>query len=190
MQSAGLGRYARQNGFQRWNESQKEPEIRSKLNGGFGKAGVKGRDERKERALDTVLPKQTLLYALFTAKGPKKSLDKADAVIHGATLLLVHNQTVSDLAATTKTRQGWGTLLKIPSEDKQTAEKGLIPCEKSEKHTSGAKATADSIDFMPGIYPRPTARGSFSAACKVMPFQNIDLIRLSYTYDVVFHYFS
>jgi len=65
--------------------TERTSEIRSKLNGGFGKAGVKGRDERKERALDTVLPKQTLPYAFFTAKGPKKSLDKADAVIHGAT---------------------------------------------------------------------------------------------------------
>jgi hypothetical protein len=45
---------------------------RSRLNGGFGKAGVKGRDERKERALDTVLPKQTLPHALFTAEGGEK----------------------------------------------------------------------------------------------------------------------
>jgi hypothetical protein len=55
--------------------SERTSEIRSKLNGGFGKAGVKGRDERKERALDTVLPKQKPLYALFTAKSPKQSLD-------------------------------------------------------------------------------------------------------------------
>jgi hypothetical protein len=33
---------------------------------------IMGRDERKERALDTVLPKQTLLLALFTAKSHKK----------------------------------------------------------------------------------------------------------------------
>jgi hypothetical protein len=33
----------------------------------------------------------------------------------------------------------------------------------SEKHTSVAKATTDSIDFMPGINPRPTARGCFHA---------------------------
>src|SRR5271157_6524845 len=64
--------------------SERTSEIRSKLKAGFGKAGVKGRDERKERALDTVLPKQTLPYALFTAKRRKKSLDKADDVIHGA----------------------------------------------------------------------------------------------------------
>jgi hypothetical protein len=30
------------------------------------------------------LPKQTLPHALLTAKSPKKSLDKADTVIHGA----------------------------------------------------------------------------------------------------------
>ena len=64
--------------------SERTSEIRSKLNCGFGKDGVKGRDERKVRALDTVLPKQTLPHALFTTKDPKKSLDKADAVIHGA----------------------------------------------------------------------------------------------------------
>jgi hypothetical protein len=49
--------------------SERTSAIRSKLHGGLGKAGVKGRDERKERALDTALPKQTLPYALFTAKG-------------------------------------------------------------------------------------------------------------------------
>ena len=66
--------------------SERTSEIRSKLHCGFGKDGVKGRDERKVRALDTVLPKQTLPHALFTTKDPKKSLDKADAVIHGATI--------------------------------------------------------------------------------------------------------
>jgi hypothetical protein len=65
--------------------SERTSEIRSKLHGGFGKAGVKGRDERKGRALDTVLPKQTLPHAHFLPKGTKMSLDKADAVIHGAT---------------------------------------------------------------------------------------------------------
>ena len=54
-------------------------------NCGCGQAGVKGRDERKERALDTGLPTPTPLFAFFTAKGHKKCLDNADAVIHGAT---------------------------------------------------------------------------------------------------------
>ena len=58
--------------FQIWNESQNEPEIRSRLNGGFGKGGVKGRDERKVRALDTVLPKQKLPNALNMTKGTEK----------------------------------------------------------------------------------------------------------------------
>ena len=58
------------------------------LHGGFGKNGVKGRDERKVRALDTALPKQTLHYALFSAKDLKKSLDNADTVIHGAPIHL------------------------------------------------------------------------------------------------------
>ena len=66
------------------NAYERTSEIRSLLKGGFGKASVKGRDERKERALDTGLPKQTFPYALFTAKDLKKSLDKADAVIPGA----------------------------------------------------------------------------------------------------------
>lgn len=69
--------------------SERTSEIRSKLNGGFGKAGVKGRDKRKERALDTGLTKQKLLHALSKANGPKRSLGKADAVIHGATNLRI-----------------------------------------------------------------------------------------------------
>ena len=36
----------------------------------------------------------------------------------------------------------------------------------SEEHTSGAKARFDLVGFVPGINPRPTARMSFSAACK------------------------
>jgi hypothetical protein len=51
--------------------SERTFEIRSCSNGGFGKDGIKGRDERKKRAIDTVLPKQTLLHALFTAKDPQ-----------------------------------------------------------------------------------------------------------------------
>jgi hypothetical protein len=42
--------------------------------------------------LDTALPKQTLLYDLFTDKGQRKSLDKADTVIHGALLLKDHGR--------------------------------------------------------------------------------------------------
>jgi hypothetical protein len=56
---------------------------------------------------------------------------------------------------------------------KEVAEKGLLPSKMPEKHTSGAKAHVDSIGFIPGINPRPTARMSFSAACKVVPFQNL-----------------
>jgi DNA-3-methyladenine glycosylase len=60
---------------------------------------------------------------------------------------------------------------------KQAAEKVSFSINKQKKHTSVAKATADFIGFMPGINPRPTARMSFSAACKAVPFQNIDLFR-------------
>jgi hypothetical protein len=60
--------------FQIGRNLRKTSEIPSCSNDGFGKAGVKGRDERKVRALDTVLPKQSLPYALFTAKDPKRAL--------------------------------------------------------------------------------------------------------------------
>ena len=55
---------------------------------------------------------------------------------------------------------------RLPSGAKQAAEKGHISGENFEKHTSGAEAHVDFIDFMPGINPRPTARIGFSAACK------------------------
>ena len=45
-----------------------------------------------------------------------------------------------------------------------------------------AKATADSIVFMPGMNPRPPARMSFSAACEVEPCNktcNRNVIRFS-----------
>jgi len=42
-----------------------------------------------------------------------------------------------------------------------------------EEHTSGAKAHVDLMSLIPGMNPRPTARMSFSAACKVVPFQNV-----------------
>ena len=47
----------------------------------------------------------------------------------------------------------------------QAAEKGLNPGQTDEKHTSGAKARVDSVAFVPGINPWPTARRSFSATC-------------------------
>ncbi len=51
---------------------------------GLGRSVSRVEMNAKYGALDTALPKQTLPYALFTAKGPEKSLDKADTVIHGA----------------------------------------------------------------------------------------------------------
>ena len=59
---------------------------------------------------------------------------------------------------------------RLPSGAKQAAEKGHISGENFEKHTSGAEAHVDFIDFMPGINPRPTARISFSAACEARLF--------------------
>src|ERR1035438_2092344 len=53
---------------------------------GLGRSVSRVEMNAKYSALDTALPKQTLPYALFTAKGPEKSLDKADTVIHGAQL--------------------------------------------------------------------------------------------------------
>jgi hypothetical protein len=64
----------------------------------------------------------------------------------------------------------------------QAAEKGLISGDLPQKHTSVAKATADSIVFMPGMNPRPPARMSFSAACEVEPCNktcNRNVIRFS-----------
>ena len=60
-----------------------------------------------------------------------------------------------------KPRWSWGF-----AGAKQAAEKGRISGENLGKHTAGAEARFDSIAFMPGINPRPTARRSFSAACK------------------------
>jgi hypothetical protein len=49
---------------------------------------------------------------------------------------------------------------------KEAAEKGLFSGNIGKRHTSAAKAGADSVAFVPGINPWPTARTSFSAACK------------------------
>jgi hypothetical protein len=49
---------------------------------------------------------------------------------------------------------------------KQAAERGLISGDSPQKHTSVAKAAADSIVFIPGMNPRPTARMRFFAECK------------------------
>jgi len=57
-----------------------------------------------------------------------------------------------------------------PPGAKQAAEKPLIWVKCDEKHPSGAKARIDSVDLMPGMNPWPTARTSFSAACKARHF--------------------
>jgi hypothetical protein len=49
---------------------------------------------------------------------------------------------------------------------KEALEKGLFSGNIGKRHTSAAKAGADSVAFVPGINPWPTARTSFSAACK------------------------
>ena len=61
---------------------------------------------------------------------------------------------------------------KYSSGAKQAAEKEGTAGEFPERHTSGAKALADSADLMPGINPWPTAREGFSAACEAVPFQS------------------
>ena len=53
----------------------------------------------------------------------------------------------------------------FPLGAEQAAEKDQFPDERPERRTSGAKAHIDSIGFLPGINPRPTARMSFSADC-------------------------
>jgi hypothetical protein len=54
----------------------------------------------------------------------------------------------------------------LPSGTKEAAEKVVIVNQKREKHTSGAEALSDSIGFIPGMNPRPTAPASFSADWK------------------------
>jgi hypothetical protein len=44
---------------------------------------------------------------------------------------------------------------------KQAAEKLGVRGKMGRKHTSAAKAIIDSIGFVPGINPRPTARNEF-----------------------------
>ena len=65
----------------------------------------------------------------------------------------------------------------IPSGAKQAAEKPLIQVNMRENRPSVAKATADSNGFTRGLKPPSPSELSFSAACKVVPFQNINLIR-------------
>jgi hypothetical protein len=62
----------------------------------------------------------------------------------------------------------------IPSEAEQAVGKGMFSNEHCEKHTSGAKALVDSAGLVPGLKSRPTARTSFSAACKAVPFQSAE----------------
>ena len=55
----------------------------------------------------------------------------------------------------------FGYMLGVAAGAKEAAEKGWFSGEMPEKHTSGAKAHADSIGFMPGMNPRPAARQEF-----------------------------
>jgi hypothetical protein len=58
--------------FQLWNESSEKNSLSFVPNStvGRGEPGLKGRDERKERALDPGLPTLTLFYALFSQQYP------------------------------------------------------------------------------------------------------------------------
>jgi hypothetical protein len=63
--------------FQLWNEArEKTSGLRSQFNPGRGGAGLKGQDERKQRALDTGPATQRLTLC-------PKTLTQADLVIHG-----------------------------------------------------------------------------------------------------------
>jgi hypothetical protein len=55
---------------------------------------------------------------------------------------------------------------KHPSAAEEAAGKGQFLDEIGKKHTSGTKARVDIDDLMPGIYPWPTPRASFSATFK------------------------
>ncbi|MGA2349035.1 MAG: hypothetical protein ABSF70_01265 [Terracidiphilus sp.] len=56
------------------------------------------------------------------------------------------------------------SILRFAARLKSLRKKAGFLGEKTELHTSGAKAPADFIGLMPGINPRPTARPRFSAA--------------------------
>ena len=78
----GLGSFSDERRFfQLWVESQKEPEIRPNPIVEVGRRVSRVEMNAKNGALDTRLPTPTPLFAFFTAKGRKKRLDKADAVI-------------------------------------------------------------------------------------------------------------
>jgi hypothetical protein len=62
----------KQDGFLIWNESQKEPEIRSKANCEGEDSDVKGQDERQSAAPLTSKSSPQEIFALFFKKTRKK----------------------------------------------------------------------------------------------------------------------
>ncbi len=62
-------------------------------------------------------------------------------------------------------RVGLRGIAVTPAESQKSRSSGM-----PEEHTAGAKAPANSGDFMPGMNPWPTARASFSAACKALTY--------------------
>jgi hypothetical protein len=69
--------------FQLWVESQKEPDIRPNPIVDVGRRVSRVEMNAKNAPLTPPLPTPTPLYAIFTAKGRKNRLDKADVVIDG-----------------------------------------------------------------------------------------------------------
>jgi len=64
---------------------------------------------------------------------------------------------------------------------KQLAEKVAFPIQIPKNVPQGLKPGIDSIGIVPGMNPRPTARLSFSASCKAVPFQIADFCKGSLT---------
>src|ERR1039458_5094249 len=88
MQSAGLGRLATQDGFSIMERSsEKNSDLRSRAKFEGEDSGVKGQDERQSSAPLTPESSPPDIPGCFPENSQKKSIDNADAVIHGATFL-------------------------------------------------------------------------------------------------------
>src|ERR1039458_884802 len=74
----------KQDGFSMMERSsEKNSDLRSRVNCEGVETGVKGRDERQKTAPLTPVSTPKRFFALFSRKRLKKSVDNADAVIHG-----------------------------------------------------------------------------------------------------------
>src|ERR1035438_4697389 len=81
--------------------SEKNSDLRSLVNCEGVQTGVKGRDERQKTAPLKPASTPMRFFAPFSRKRAKKSIDNADAVIHG------HCMTRGRVPGDRRTLQGW-----------------------------------------------------------------------------------